>query len=111
MGDAAERQHDAQFRQCSEPGFEKWTARGYFLGRRLILRRHATHRVGNHGIDKRKAVIGARIIRALGKTKFKQRRIEEIARVVTREGAARSVGAVAPRRQANNEELSVGRAE
>ena len=66
------------------------------LGRRLVLRRHAAHGIGDHAIDELK-----RLGRALGggparQTRFEQSGVEQLSGKVAEEGAAGAVCAFSP---------------
>ena len=79
--------------------------------RRLVLGRHAAHRIGDAAIDQFEAVIGARGISAAGEAEIDQRRVEQVAGIVAGERPAGAVGAAQAGRQADDQEARVGRPE
>ena len=69
---------------------------------RLVLRRHAVHRVADPAIDQGQPVIGTSQIDAFGKTIFEQGRIEQVAGIIAGEGTPGAVGALHARREADD---------
>ncbi len=51
MGDAADRQQRAQTRQSGDAADQELTAGRDLVRRRLVLRRHAAHRIRDHAVD------------------------------------------------------------
>ena len=107
MRDAAKCQHDAQLWQRCDARLKERAAGGD-LGRcRFVFWRHAAHGVADHAAFQLQAIIGARFVAALGKPEFQQCRVKENSGMIACEGPARTIGAVATRCQANDEQLCV----
>ena len=111
MGDPAERHDRAKLRHGRDGRRQELPA-GVDLGRqRLVLRRHAAHRVADPAIDQLQSVVGTRLIDAFGKAVFEQGRIEQVAGVVAGERPSGAVGALHARREPDDQQLRVGIAE
>ena len=82
-----------------------------FGGGRLVLRRHAAHGIGDHTVDKLKAVIGALAILACGEAAGEQGFVEKIAGEIPGEGPAGTIGAAQTWRQPDNQKPWSGRSE
>ena len=91
VGDGAEGEYDAEPGHSGDLSAEKAAASRDFARFRLVLGRHATHRIGNPHPAKLQAVIGAGIVYSFGKAKFAQSVIKHIARIVAGERAPCSV--------------------
>ena len=78
---------------------------------RLVLRRHAMHRIGDPAVDQLQAVVGTRLIFALGEAVFEQRGVEQVAGIIAGEGTAGAVGALHPRRKADDQQARLDVAE
>src|ERR1700730_6510450 len=78
------------------------------LRRRLVLRRHAAHRIGDAAVDQLEAVTGAGVILAAGEPELEQRCIEQIAGIIAGDRPAGAIGAAQSRCEANDEEARVG---
>jgi hypothetical protein len=94
MGDATERDDDAKVWQAVDRGREELPAIVDLQGQRLVLRRHAAHRIADQAIDQPQAVIGARLVAAPRETVFEQRRVEQVAGIVAGERPPGPVGAL-----------------
>ena len=104
MRDAAEREDRAQVLHLGDGRLEKIAA-GVDLGRRrLVLRRHAAHRVGDAAIDQRQAVVGPRLVVAAREAEFAERLVEQVAGIVAGEGPAGAVGALQAGREADDQQ-------
>ena len=108
---AAERHDRAQPWHRSQCRDEEWPAGVDLRRQRLVLRRHAVHRVADPAIDQRQPVVGPGLIDALGEAVFEQRGIEQVAGEIAGEGTPGAVGALQPRREADDQEPAVGIAE
>ena len=62
------------------------------------------HGIGDPAVDQLQAVVGPRLIGALGEAVFEQRGVEQVAGIVAGEGTAGAVGALHARREANDQE-------
>lgn len=105
VGDRAEDEDGPESRHSSDLGGKEPAAGRNFARLRLVLRRHAEHRIGNSRAAKPKAVIGASIILAFGKAEFAQSIIKQIARVVAGERAPCSVRPSQTGSQTDNQQL------
>src|SRR5437764_8282593 len=75
-------------------------AAGVDLGRRwFVLRRHATHRIGDAGVDEFQTVVRTGPTGAAGKAIARERAIEELARMIAGERPPGAVCALEPGRQ------------
>ncbi len=109
--DGAEREDCANARPCRQLGGEKRPA-GADLDRvRLVLRRHAAHRVGDAGAAQRQPVLRMGAVITLGKPELQQGPIEQIAGKIAGERSPGPVGAPQTRRQADDQERRYGIAE
>ena len=79
-----------------------------FRRRRLVLRRHATHGVGDDRIHEPQAVIGPRGENARRKAEFSKRRVKQVAGEIASEGPARAVRALEARSETNDEKPRLG---
>lgn len=77
---------------------EKCATGGYFLRRRLVLRRDAADRIGDGAAFEAQAIVRAGLINSFGEAEFDQRRIKQITGIIARKGAAGSVSAAEARR-------------
>ncbi|MGY4294467.1 hypothetical protein ACVWXN_002562 [Bradyrhizobium sp. i1.4.4] len=94
MRNPSERDDRAQLRHRRQGSPEKLAA-GVDLDRqRLVLWRNAMHGIGDPAVDQLQAVVGPRLIGALGEAVFEQRGVEQVAGIVAGEGAAGAVGAL-----------------
>ena len=91
--DAPQRDDGAQLRHLRDGGFEKIPAGVDLRRRRLVLRRHAAHAVGDAGVDQFETVIRPRLEHAAGEAVFLQRRVEQVAGIVAGERPPGAVGA------------------
>jgi hypothetical protein len=71
------------------------------------LRRHAAHGVGDAAINQRQAVIGALLVMAGGEAEFYQRGVEQQARIIAGERAARTVRAAHAGGETDDQQLRV----
>ncbi len=95
------------FRISRDGGLQKIAA-GVDLGRRrLVLRRHAAHRVGDARVDELEPVVDARSKAPSGEAVLLQRRIEQIAGVIAGERPPGAVGAAQPRCEADDQERAL----
>ena len=83
---------------------QEWPAGVDFRRQRLVLRRHAAHGIADPAIDQRQPVVGPRLVDAVGKAVFEQRRVEQVAGVVAGEGPPGAVGALQARREADDQQ-------
>src|SRR5215471_13039400 len=91
--------------EASELSSKKAPASCY-LGRfRLVLRGHATDRIGDAGSAQHETVIWACIVDAMGEAKPSKRRVEQIACVVAGKRASGPVRALQTRCQAHDQQL------
>ena len=111
MRDPAERHDRAQPRHGLDRRRQKWPAGVDLRRQRLVLRRHAVHRIADPAIDQRQPVVGPRLIDAVGKAVFEQRRVQQVAGVIAGEGPAGAVGALHARREPDDQQPPVGIAE
>src|SRR6516225_5753228 len=111
MCDGAERQDRVEARQGTYFYLEKPVAGSDLGGFRLVLRRHAAHRIGDAAIDEGEPVIGALGIGAAGEAKFTQGLIEEYAGKVAGEGTSGPVGAAQAGREPDDEQAHILAAE
>jgi hypothetical protein len=90
--DPAERDDGAELRHFRNRLAEKITAGRDFLRCRLVLGRHAAHRVSDPAIEEREAVVRPRFIGSLREAEILQRGVEKIAGIIPREGPAGAIG-------------------
>src|SRR5271169_2407824 len=90
---------------------QEWPAIADFRRQRLVLRRHAAHRIANPAIDQRQPIVRPRLISALGKSVFDQRRVEQVAGKITGKRSSSTVGALQARREADNQQPPIWIAE
>ena len=69
------------------------------------------HRIGDPTVDQLQAVVGTRLILALGEAVFEQRGVEQVAGIIAGEGTAGAVGALHPRRKADDQQARLDVAE
>ena len=69
------------------------------------------HGIGDPAVDQLQAVVGTRLIGALGKAVFEQRGVEQVAGIVAGEGTAGAVGALHPRRETDDQQARLDVAE
>ena len=79
--------------------------------RRLVLRRHAAHRIGDAAVDQLKSVVGMRAVLAAREAVARQRLVEQLAGVVAGERPAGAVGALQAGRQTDDQQARIERAE
>ena len=108
MRDFAEAQHDFKSWQAGQTGGEIGAAIIYLGPHRLVLWRHAAHRIGYHAIFQPQPVIYVLVVSAFGKAEFIQRRIQQIAGPIAGERSAGTVGTGHARREADNQQFRVG---
>src|SRR5262244_566565 len=73
--------------------------------------RHAAHRIGDAAVDQGEPVVGMRVVVAVGKMVALERVVEQHAGIVAGERPAGAVGALHPRREADDQKARVDRAE
>ena len=71
---------------------------------RLVLGRHAAHRIGDRRADERQAVVGPRLEDSFGEAERDQRPVEQVAGKVAGERPAGSVGAAQAGRQPDDQQ-------
>src|SRR5262245_60349662 len=111
MRDAAEDNNGTEFFHLSQGRRQEVAAGPYFLRRRLVLRWHAAHGVGDATIDQFQSVVGVRAVAALRKAKFTEGLVEQHTGVIAREGSPGAVGALQSRREPDNQHAGIERAE
>ncbi len=111
VGDASQSEDHA--RRCLPPQLapKKYSAGRDFEAVRFVLRRYATHRIGDPAALELKPVIGSLGKSAARKPMPQQSGIENNAGIVARKRSPRPVGAFEPGRQADDEERRVFRTE
>ena len=77
--DGAERQHRLEPWECAMVGVRNCRQVRDLRADRLVLGRHAAHRIGDRRADQRQPVVGPRLIVALGEAERDQRAIEQVA--------------------------------
>ncbi len=102
VGDPAKRQNGTKPGQGIETVDEKHSAGRYFGRRRLVLRRSAANRVGDHAIGELKAIVRP-LVPPDRKAEATQGFIEQIACPIAGEGPARSVRAAHAGSQTENQ--------
>src|ERR1700688_4518212 len=100
MGHPAERHDRAQPWHSLDGRRQKGPACLDFYRKRLVLWRHATHRVADPAIDQLKPVVRPRLIDALGEAVFDQGGVEQVAGEVAGKGSPGAVGPLQARREA-----------
>lgn len=105
MGDAAEGDDELQPGEGFYPCFEEGAALVYLRADGFVLRRHTADGIGDHAVFQGQAIVRSCLIIACCKTEFDQGRVEEIASVISGEGAAGSVCAFQPWGKADDQEL------
>jgi hypothetical protein len=111
MGDLAQRQDHFDVGQCLQFRFQELAAGLDFRRFRLVLRRHATHRIGDTAIDQFQTVVDALVIGALRQPVLEQGGVKQVAGPVAREGTTRPVGALQSGRQAGDQDAGGQRTE
>ena len=76
---------------------------------RLVLRRHAAHRIGDRRADQLQPVVGPRLETARGEAEADQRAVEQVAGIVAGERPAGAVGAAQAGRQADDQQPHASR--
>src|SRR5207237_2983768 len=89
---------------------EEFAAGGDFAAGRLVLGRHAAHRIGDAGIDEFEPVVRMRPIAAAREAITGEGVVKEHACIIAGEGPAGAVCALQSWRQPDNEHTGVGRA-
>src|SRR5262245_43420407 len=84
VGDATDGKERDEIGQRRDAREKKRAAGRDFLGRRLVLRRHAAHRVGDHAIDELKRLWRALLVMPARQTRLEQSGIEQLDRKSTR---------------------------
>ena len=102
--DAPQRDHRRHIGQRRDARPQEAAAGGDLRRRRLVLRRHAAHRIGDDAVDELQAVVGARLVAPAGEAELQQRCVEEIAGVVAGERSPGAIGAVEARREADDQQ-------
>src|ERR1700730_18331230 len=104
MCDTAERQNDAQARQCSDASLEKASAMRNLTRRRFVFRRRAAHGVGDHAIDELQRFRRRWIVMAAGEPRLEKRTVEQLPRIVSEKGAPGTVRALQSWRKSHDEQ-------
>ncbi len=107
MRDTAERNDRAKLREGRNGRREKRAAAANFSWRRLVLWRHAAHRIGNRARDKPQTIVAARLIIACGEAEIDQRCIEKIASEIAGKGPPGPIGAAQARRETDHEQTCI----
>ena len=107
MRHAAERDDRAKTGHGRDRCRQKWTAVGDFGWRRFVLRRHATHRIGDRAGDELQAIIAAGAIGAGGKTIFDQRLIKKLAGEIAGKWPPRAIRAAQAGRETDDKEMRI----
>src|SRR4029453_18109750 len=103
MRNAAKGNNDAELFHLRNRRREEIAACSYFLRRRLVLGRYATHRIGDPTIDEFQAIVGMRAVIAASKAKLEQRIVEEHAGVIAGERATGATCALQPGGKADDQ--------
>ena len=111
LGDAPERDNGTQLLHLADRSFEEIAAGRYLFRRRLILRRHTAHRIGDSAVDQFESVIGAGSVVAAREAEFSQRRVKEIAGIIAGERPPGAVRALEAWREADDQEARAARTE
>src|SRR6202167_6183370 len=111
VGDAAERHDSLNVGHLLERGPEEVPAGRDLLRRRLILRRHAPHGIGDAAIDEREAVVRTCRIITLCEAEFLERGVEEVAGIIAGKRPAGAVGAAQPGSEPDNQQSCIGGSE
>ena len=107
MCDPAQRDDGAQPRHGLDRPQQKLPA-GVDLDRqRLVLRRHAAHRIADAAVHQRQPVVWPGVIRAGRKAVVEQRGVEQVAGIVAGEWPPGAVGALDPGGEADNHQFGV----
>ena len=107
VGDAADGKERDEIGQRPDAGKKKRAAGRNFLRRRLVLRRHAAHGIGDHAIDELKRLGRALLMAPARQTRFEQSGIKQLSGKIAEEGAPGAVCAFKPGREPNDEETRV----
>ena len=103
MRDGAEGEDRLEAGPSLQLGGEKRPAGGDLGRLRLVLRRHAAHRVGNAGAAQLQSILWVGLVMADGKARLQQGSIEQVAGKIAGERAAGPIGAAEPGRQADDQ--------
>src|SRR6266851_2542630 len=98
VGKRTKREDNAQRRHRRNLVDEEWATGDDFRELGFVLRWHAAHAVGDPTIVQGDPIVRSRSVAARGEAKFDQRRVEQLASVVAREGPAGPVGTSQPGR-------------
>src|SRR5271165_2375376 len=105
VSDSAEREDRAELPHAGDFRSEKAPASRDFAGFGLVLRWHATDRIGNTRPAQHDAVIRTSIVDALRKAEFSQRLVQQPAGVVAGERPSRAVCPFEARRKADDHQF------
>src|SRR5215467_9272177 len=105
MGNAAQRQNDAQTRQCADARLQKPATMRDLDWSRLIGRRHTAYGIGDHAVDKRQRLRHGRIVMTPGEPHLEQRSIEQLPGIVAEERSPGTVRSLQAWRQSHDEQL------
>ena len=108
MRHTAKRDDRAQARHPLDRRGKKRTTRIDLRRQRLVLRRHAAHRVADAAIDQPQSIVGPCLILTFSESVSQQRRIEQVAGIVAGEGTPGAVGALQARCEADDQDPCAG---
>ena len=111
MADRSEAEDGAEARQRGDARRQEIAALVDFSAHRLVLRRDAAHGVRHHAASQRQPVVGARVESAIGPAEFRQRAVEQVARIISGERAPRTVRPGDAGREADDQKRRVRIAE
>jgi hypothetical protein len=111
MGDAAERQHRRRRGRRLKLSGEERPAAVDLGAERPVLRRHATHRIGDPAVDQLETVAWIGAVAAAREAEAQQVVVEDQAGVVARERPPGAVGAAQTRSEADDQQTRRRRAE
>src|SRR5262245_59459696 len=104
VGNATNGKKRDEIGQRLDAGKKKRAAGCNFLGRRLVLRRHAAHGIRDHAIDKLKRIGRAPMVAPARQTRLEQGGVEQLAGKIAEEWSPGTVCAFKPGRKPNDEE-------
>ena len=110
VGNAPERQDGGKARHRGDAAGEERAAGADLGRRRLVLRRHAAHGVGDHAIGERERVVGRCGVASARKAELEQCGVEQVAGEVAGEGSPGAVGAPETGGQAHDQQACARRA-
>src|SRR5262245_40689668 len=109
VGNAAKGNNRAELCHLRNCRSQKVAACSYFRRRRLVLGRHAAHRIGDPTVYEFQSIVGMRPVIAAGKTELEQRLVEQDAGVIAGERAAGTICTLQPGRKTDDQYACIDR--